>query len=300
MKLVFGGVALGVFLLFGLTATAAAQNDVTVYATVPGQAPAVAPVIESPASGITAEQQQIEIKGICQVGLVVKVFRNGIFAGSALCQSDGTFSMQIDVMDNRNDLVARQYDLLSQSSPASETVTIFYVSSQPELINQSQQTANFQLVIDYDYNFQGIFVNEPFNLPVHFAGGSAPYAVSIDWGDSDTKVFSREDAGQFHAEHTFSQAGPHTVKIHISDKNQQEATLQFVLIVNGGAVAALPLKGSELQQKNQEIWNTVLFSSVATGAVSFTAGFVLATFWESIRLKITGQPKIDPPTKPKA
>ena len=274
---------------------AAESSPLTINAIVPGQPPAVAPVIETPQPGANLQQQQIDVTGTCQTGLVVKIFRNDIFAGSALCQADGTFSLQIDLLENKNDLVARQYDLLSQSSPSSDTVTIFRVVSSPG----DEQTARFQLVIDYDYNFQGIFINEPFNLPIHFAGGTPPYAVSVDWGDDSTKVYSREDASEFHAEHTFAKAGPHTVKIHVSDKEGQEASLQFVLIVNGGTVAALPIKNSDKTvEPSKDVWNAILYSSLATGGASFTAGFLVASFWESMRLKITGKPKVTPTPGP--
>ncbi len=203
--------------------------------------------------------------------------------------------LQIDLLENNNDLVARQYDLLSQPSPPSEMVQVFYVTNQPDLPPTAlPQIARFQLILDYDYNFQGIFINEAFNLPVHFAGGTAPYAVSIDWGDGETDVYSREDASQFHAEHSFAKAGPHTVKIHVSDKEGQEASLQFVLIVNGGPVGALPLKGGEIVN-NQAVWRAVLYASLASGAASFSVGFLLATFWDKLRLKIKGATKNNPP-----
>lgn len=294
MKLLLGGLGILCLLLLATSAPAlAAQSpgDVTIQATVLGQAPSQSPIIETPVSGTTFQQKQTEIKGTCIASLVVKVFRNDIFAGSALCQPDNTFSLQIDLIENKNDLVVRQYDLLSQPSPPSDAVQVFYSATQPALsTDEGLQTAKFQLVIDYDYNFQGIFANEPFNLPVHFTGGSTPYAINIDWGDSQNNVFSRKDASQFFAEHTYTKAGPQSVKIRVSDSDGQEASLQFVLIVNGGPVAAVPLNG-EGSSTSQTVWEAVLYSSLATGAASFTAGFLLATFWDTMRIKIKGAPK---------
>lgn len=303
MKLLFGGfIAICLSLLIVQPVMAQTQNSsVTINAVVPGQPPATAPTIDSPVSGTHSTEQQITVSGTCLPGLVVKVFRNEIFAGSTLCEPGGIFLLQIDLLEDQNDLVARQYDLLSQPSPSSETVSVFYVVTQPGLSQESPQTARFQLVIDYDYNFQGIFINEPFNLPVHFAGGEPSYAVSIDWGDGQTKVYSREDASQFHAEYTYAQAGPKIVKIHVSDKEGQVASLQFVLIVNGGPVAAQPLQpggGSSAQEDNQVSWQAAVATTIATSTASFGAGVALASLSDTVRMRIRSRFKITPPGGP--
>jgi hypothetical protein len=292
MKALFGGIISALLLVPVPVFAAQSQDSVTINATVLGQPPADPPIIDSPLPGSTLQEKKVDVKGTCVTSLVVKVFRNGIFAGSTLCQPDGTFSLQIDLVDNTNDLVARQYDLLSQPSPPSETVQVFYSALPPAFApDETSQTASFQLIIDYDYNFQGVFIHEPFNLPIHFTGGSAPYAVSVDWGDGETNVFSRKDASQFFGEHAYAKAGPHMVKIRVSDSDSQEASLQFVLIVNGGSVAALPIHNDKGVADNQTVWEAVLYSSLTAGAVSFTAGFLVATFWDSMLIRIKGGSK---------
>lgn len=294
MKPLLGGLICALLLIPAPVLAAQSQDSVTIEATVLGQAPADPPLIEFPTPGYTFQQKETEVKGTCIPSLVVKIFRNDIFAGSALCQPDGTFSLQIDLVEDKNKLVARQYDLLSQPSPPSDAVEVFFAFASSFAPNEETQTANFQLVIDYDYNFQGVFVEEPFNLPIHFTGGAAPYAVSVDWGNGETNVFSRKDSSQFFAEHAYDKAGPQTVKIRVSDADHQEASLQFVLIVNGGPVAAVPLNNDGGTANNQTVWEAVLYSSLTAGAASFTAGFLLATFWDTMRLKIKGGPKTGP------
>lgn len=260
------------------------QGSISIGGVVMGEPPASAPVIMSPATNQTLANKRIDVSGTCLEGLVVKIFRNQIFAGSALCQADKTFALQIDLVENRNDLTARQYDLLSQPSPESETVQVFYTASQPVLVDKTApQTARFQLVIDYDYNFQGIFKNEPFNLPIHFIGGAPPYAISVDWGDSEVSVNSRQDAGQFHASHTYKVAGPKTIQIRVSDNEGQEAFLQFVLIVNGEPVSALPVSTAI---GHEDALPAIVFSSAVTGGASFTAGILVSSFWQTIRARL--------------
>jgi hypothetical protein len=188
------------------------------------------------------------VKGSCISDLVVRIYRNNFFAGSALCQANGTYSLHIDLFVGRNDLVAKQFDSLNQESPASDMVTVFYsLPATPTLPGTSPgggtttqppgeapaQTAQFQLVIEYDYTLQAVFVGKPFTLPIAFAGGVSPYAVNIDWGDGQNSVFSRQDTSRFNVDHTYEKAGYYTVKITVSDKNGETAALEFVILVSG-------------------------------------------------------------------
>src|SRR5688572_3606160 len=101
MKLLLSGVAVACLCLLVVSPVFAQSqgSSLTVNAVVPGQPPATAPLIGSPISGMSLQEKQIDVTGTCETGLVVKVFRNDIFAGSSLCQADGTFSLQIDLVD---------------------------------------------------------------------------------------------------------------------------------------------------------------------------------------------------------
>jgi hypothetical protein len=279
-----------------------------------GPPPATPPTIDNPQQNQTFTQKLNIVQGSCIQDLIVRIFRNGVFAGSALCQHDNTYTLQIDLTEGRNDLIARQYDSNNQSSPDSDTVTVYYAPprQQPNLpdnpgtvgipdspgINPSggsgttgstpASTAQFQLVIDYDYSFKGVTVNTPFNLPIHFSGGTAPYAISVNWGDGNPSIISRENAEQFFVDHTYSKPGTYTVRIRISDKNGNTAYLQFVLIVNGkGAEASnATLFG---QPVRFEAWTYVALPSLALGAAGFVGGFFFSHKWQ--RLKLKHQPK---------
>lgn len=224
------------------------QGDITVSGLVGGPPPSMAPTIDYPTNNTTFDVKHITVTGECIAGYVVKLFRNNVFVGSTICRNDGRYSLPIDLAINRNDLIARQYDSTNQASPESAQVTVYYIPRSPETIlpggnpEDQQRTgsepvgiANFQLSINYDYTLQGIFAGQPFRLPVSFGGGTPPYAVSIEWGDSTSSLFSRQDASQFPTEHTYSEAGFKTVIVKVSDAKGDEAYLQFVILVNGGA-----------------------------------------------------------------
>jgi hypothetical protein len=241
------------FILLSLSSPVAAgtqtsNGQVDIGATVPGPPPATAPTITAPTAGTTFTQKLIDVKGTCIADLTVRIFRNAIFAGSAFCQPDNTYALQIDLTEGRNDLIARQYDLLNQSSPDSDVITVYFAppggptlpGETPHSPGASSATpqspiAQFQLIIDYDYSFRGVTVNNPLRLPIHFMGGIPPYAVSVSWGDREQSVISREDTDQFFVDHTYKKPGVQIVKLRVSDKEGNQAYLQFVLIVNGKA-----------------------------------------------------------------
>lgn len=277
------------------------SGSVDVSGIVPGPPPATPPTITVPAQDAVFSQKNIDVKGDCTPGLVVRIFRNAIFAGSALCQSDGTFALMIDLTEGRNDLIARQYDSLDQSSPDSDTVSVFYnpPQAQPSLPGETppsstssgqttstppSQVAQFQLIIDYDYSFRGISPNVPLHLPIHFSGGTPPYAIAVNWGDGSTTVVSRESADQFFVDHTYKKAGAYNVKIRISDKNGNTAYLQFVLIVNGKDGQMSNLFGVPF---NFNAWLNTALPTIAFSVASFVSGFFFSHYWQ--RRKQRGQ-----------
>lgn len=219
-------------------ATQTASGNITVAAAVPGLPPSTPPTIDSPSNNENFDTKNITVSGICIPFLIVKVFSNNIFTGSTICSGSGTYSINIDLFEARNDLIARQYDSLNQPSPNSNTVTVYFVPpNQPSIPAQPDQpisqAVGFQLRINYDYTVQGIFPGKVFHLPISFFGGFPPYAVSIDWGDGSSSVFSRNSDASFDAEHVYSKPGYYIVKIRVSDSQGNEGYLQFVLVVNG-------------------------------------------------------------------
>ncbi len=230
------------FFIFPYKSNAATQTQsgsININGIVPGPPPSTPPTIDNPVQGQNFDVKNITVSGGCIVGLLVKVFDNNIFAGSTLCQAGGTWSLQIDLNIGRNDLIARQYDTLNQSSPDSDTVTVYYVppSISPSIPGDNAsppvQTAEFELRINYDYTVIGVFPGQPFRLPISFYGGTPPYAVSIDWGDGSTSLYSRSNSKEFVSEHIYKEAGYKTVTIKVTDAEGNTAYLQFVLVVNG-------------------------------------------------------------------
>ncbi len=247
-RIIYTSFLIGIVVLYSIIITSSARaavetrsGNININSIVPGAPPATAPSIDTPADGTNFDTKIITIEGSCIAGLIVKVFSNNIFVGSALCQIDGSWTMQADLFEGKNELIARQYDGLNQPSPDSTLVTVYYIppNAPPIIIppdsspTTGPQSVGFQLKINYDYTVQGIFPNQTFRLPISFSGGTPPYAVSIDWGDGTNSVYSRTNDAEFVTEHKYSKPGAYTVIIKVSDAVGNTAYLQFVLIVNG-------------------------------------------------------------------
>lgn len=306
---VLGGLYSGFTPVYSATQTG--NGNVVVSGLVAGPPPSMPPTINSPSTGATFDKKNIEVRGECVSGLVVKMFRNNIFAGSALCDNAGMYSLNVDLFVARNDFFAQQYDAADQASPKSNTVIIYYIppSSRPGTPPDQPPSntpprpdenvppgsspgspppavANFQLVIDYDYTLKGVFVGEPFRLPISFGGGAPPYAISIEWGDGETSLFSRQDAQKLTAEHTYKEAGFKTVVIRVSDARGEKAFLQFIVLVNGDKSAAPIVQQLFGSPQVRELWPTVVASVIIGIMIGVSGSYALRRLRDS-RTKIT-------------
>lgn len=81
---------------------------------------------------------------------------------------------------------------------------------------------------------RNIFPGNPVSLGIGISGGTSPYAVSINWGDtSDTTLESITSAGYKTSQHTYQTPGTFIVKIRLTDKNGATGFTQTVMQVNG-------------------------------------------------------------------
>ncbi len=208
----------------------------------PGPPPKAAAVITSPTNQQRFSTSPVTVSGTCEAGTLIEVYKNDIFAGSGVCSDKGTFSFDIDLMIGQNILVAKIYDSLNQPGPDSKPVTVFYDA----LPAQADPLAalNFgsaQLLLNTDSVYRGVWPKKSFVMPISIIGGTAPYAVNVQWGDSTNKVMPRNDNITFNAEHTYSKPGNFQITLQATDAQGRVAFLTVAAIVNGtpsGAAAA--------------------------------------------------------------
>jgi hypothetical protein len=195
--------------------------------TVSSAPPKTGATIVTPTSGQTFTSLPITVSGLCPNNLLVKVFSNNVFVGSTMC-TGGSYSIQVDLFEGRNDIVVRVYDALDQPGPDSNVVTVTFNSPQ---FNSN----NIPLItLTSNYAQRGANPGDVLNWPVILSGGTAPYAISVNWGDSKSPdLLSEQFAGTINLSHIYDSAGVYTIIVKATDKNGLSAYLQLVGIANG-------------------------------------------------------------------
>jgi hypothetical protein len=192
---------------------------------IPSDPPKTAATISVPTNGQAFTQLPITVSGLCPGDLLVKVFKNNVFAGSAQCKN-GSYSLIIDLFSGQNELVARVYDQLDQAGPDSNKVTVTYNDTTPGTATRPTLTSNFAK--------RGVNPGQQLVWPIILSGGSGPYAVSVEWGDGTTAdLMSLGFPGPFDIKHVYKTPGVYNIIVKVTDREGNSAYLQLVGIANG-------------------------------------------------------------------
>lgn len=243
------------------------QGSVGLTGQISAPPPGAGATISVPGNGQTFNAIPITVSGLCPGDLLIKLFKNNIFAGSTQCKN-GSFSLQIDLFNGQNDLVARVYDALDQAGPDSNTVTVNFASPNP--------ITGSQISLTTSYAKRGANPGQALTWPIILSGGTGPYAISVDWGDGKTlDLISQQFPGTINLEHVYDSAGVYNIIIKASDKNGSVAFLQLVGVANG------PL--SQEQQAGSADADGSSTQTPAAKVVWWPAAillpFLLSTFW---------------------
>lgn len=230
----------GASLLLAGRAATASQGTIDLNGTVNGPPPTVAAQILHPADGAHVTSSILNVNGTCEEGLLIQVFRNDAFAGSAICSNDATFSLNVTVFSGANQLYAKSSDSLDRYAPNSNAITVYYDRAPSP---GASSVGSLPLSILTTPIQQGVSAGQGMTLKYQIAGGALPYALSISWGDStpdDLTVLN--NTGDFSSTHTYKAAGQYSITLNATDKNGQKASIQTIALVNGepaaGAVTA--------------------------------------------------------------
>jgi len=202
------------------------QGSVGLQGTISTAPPKQGATITTPGNGASFTSLPITVNGLCPKGLLVKIFSNNVFVGSVQCDT-GSYSLQVDLFNGSNELVARVYDALDQAGPDSNTVTVTYTSA---------IFAQFgtELLLTSTYASRGAPPSQILSWPIILSGGTGPYAISVDWGDgSASDLSSQPSPGEFTIKHIYKSAGIYKVIIKATDKNGDTAFLQLVGVATG-------------------------------------------------------------------
>jgi len=228
--------------------------------------PSQGATISFPTSGQNFGELPVIVRGICPDGLLVKLFKNNVFAGSVQCEN-GNFSLQTDLFVGTNELVARVFDDLDQPGPDSNTVSVTFSDTRPGAGPRVSLTTN--------YAKRGANPTQKLVWPIQLTGGAGPYAFSVDWGDGkEPDLFTWPFPGTIDLEHVYDEPGVFNVIVKVVDNNGTAAFLQLVGVANG------PLS----QEDNAGVdENTEGFVTTKTKIIWWPAAlivpFAITTFW---------------------
>ena len=182
--------------------------------------------ITTPGNGSSFSTSPITVSGICPSDLLVQVYDNGVMVGSVMCVN-GSFSLQVSLFAGTNELSVTVFDNLEQAGPKSNAVTVTY--------NDTSFRAFGALVtLTSSYGRRSAAAGSELSWPLQLAGGTGPYAFSIDWGDGSTAdLRSQSLAGLITILHTYKKAGIYQVNIKVTDVNGVSAFLQVIAVSNG-------------------------------------------------------------------
>jgi hypothetical protein len=238
--------------------------------------PSNAPTITLPSNNQSFEQIPITVTGLCTDDLLVRIFKNNVFGGSAICEN-GSYSIQTDLFGGQNQLTARVYDDLDQASPVSNTVTVTYLIDVP-VVPGSPDEVGQRIALTTTFARKGADPGEELIWPITLSGGRNPYALSVDWGDGKSDLLSQESAGTFDLKHIYDNPGVYKVIMKATDADGISAFLQVVGIANGAVTVGTGAQGNEapVVTKTKVLWQPA--------AIMFP--LLLSTFWLGKRYQL--------------
>lgn len=230
--------------------------------------PTTGATISLPRDGQSFSTLPVTVSGICPNDLLVKLFKNNVFAGSAQC-TNGAFSIPIDLFGGRNELVARVYDALDQAGPDSNVVSVTFNDTTSVALNRVSLTSN--------YAKRGANTGAKLEWPITLSGGAGPYAISIDWGDgTPADLKSQEFPGIFTIDHAYSSPGVYNIIVKATDKNGATAYLQLVGVGNGPLTQDNQASGST---NNNGGSSTITRTRILWEPAAVLMPLVMFTFW---------------------
>ena len=234
--------------------------------------PTAAATITFPRDGSVINSLPTTVSGLCPTGLLVKIFKNNVFAGSVQCVN-GSFSLQIDLFNGRNELVARVYDDLDQAGPDSNIVVVTFPFSGLVAPNRISLTSPFAK--------RGANPGENLSWPIVISGGTGPYAITVDWGDGKTPdIISQQFPGNFNINHIYDSPGVYNIIIRATDKSGALAFLQLVGVANG------PVGQNNSQGKNGEGGSTITNTKILWQPAVVALPLIATSFWLGMKYEL--------------
>ncbi|HUD06484.1 MAG TPA: hypothetical protein VMR34_01220 [Candidatus Saccharimonadales bacterium] len=258
---VFVWLCLAVFIL-GWTFRVLADS-ITITAVVPAVPLEEGATITSPINGANLTQTPIEVSGYCPNNSYINLYNNGVFAGTALCQS-GVFQIEVDLFTGDNILIAQDYNFTDQAGPTTPSVQVTYKQStngttQSSAPSSSTTTPNsvnvpkvLPLLLTSSFHYQTFAIGSPFSWQLDLQGGNPPFKVMINWGDGKTTNMTFNSDSVFTITHSYIEAGYFPIRVFATDSEGGHYMMQLSALIRSPGSAGIlnstggPITGSTI------------------------------------------------------
>lgn len=253
------------------TVSADDSGSYQTYAVVP------APIYKSPPSITNIHSGQIfrtadpvTVTGSCPGSSLVEIFKNDVMAGAALCHG-GSYQLAINLFAGSNAVFARAYNVNNAASPDSAPISVRLLS-----VSSLLATTGNPFYLSAEQTYRAAKTGEVLTWPLTISGGQPPYAVSVNWGDGRTDLFSRTAPGSYNLSHSYKNASPqgnYTVVVRGTDQSGANAYLQLVALVRGPVAAATT---TQTTSGHSSLTTTM---TRLTWVVLVASGLSISAFW---------------------
>lgn len=280
-----------------------------------GPVPQNPAVFIEPTNGSRTNTNTAVVRGSCQAGLYIELFRYSTFAGSTLCGNNGEFQMTVTLKPGQNDFIAKMSDADSQYAPDSSVLTIFYDVPQKPLTVSGSGNTSTKATNPNDPTTQNVYnppgytplivttvlprtafpINKEATFKYTILGGQPAYAVLINWDDgTQSDLRSVSNPGEQNVTHKFKKSGQHVITITVSDALNNKAIVQTIVSVTReytGVASTVPAK---CQPGNPEFFsaecyvnNRVVQILDAVWPALIVASLMTLSFWFGERIVYT-------------
>lgn len=270
---IFVGIVLSAFTItsFASASPGPQGGSIGLTGTMPEKPPVTAATITTPSNAQSFANTPLTVSGTCPAGTLVEIYTNNIFAGSTPCNSNNTYTVQIDLLYGQNTLTAIVYDVLNQAGPTSAPINVDYTAVAPTASSLSNfSLSGDQLILNTQAVYRGTFPGQQLNVPISILGGVGPFAINVEWGDNTNQILPASINTTINATHIYHKPGTYRITIQGSDSQGRVAFLSVAAVVNGQPAILGPTTSKNQTSKLLVLWP--LYAISATLVISFWLG----------------------------
>jgi len=276
-------------------------SDLAVSAKVSAALPSGPATITSPSDQDVVTSVPIVLNGTCPADEIVKLYRDGSFAGSVQCTALGAFTLQINLLPGANSLQARIFNSTDDEGPTSPSITVFYNPPSPPpptpTPTPTPQTGNTQptptptptpakprtFVIESTDTAINSIIGNQVDIQFTAVGGVPFYVGQIDWGDGRSNTYKDITDKPYTISHTYDDLGDDfgrfTVKIKLTDALGGHSFLQIAVNITGPKDAKVPRISFVNESSGPHSTQLTLAIFGITGVSISVVSFWLGSHW---------------------